>query len=68
MKQLARFTEEIHLGNIHNPHTDHHERLTEQVTVCPSCHSLRSLRHEGGVVHCLECAWGTPDIDHGKMA
>ncbi|HEY3379414.1 MAG TPA: hypothetical protein VGL77_18200 [Armatimonadota bacterium] len=60
MKHLARFSEKIHLGVVHNPHTDLRESFSEMVTVCPSCHSLRSLRHEGDIVHCLDCMWTTP--------
>jgi ribosomal protein L37AE/L43A len=68
MKQLARFFEEIHLGEVINPHTNHREVLTEMVTVCPSCHSLHSLRHDGDVVHCVHCYWSTPATDHASIA
>lgn len=66
MEQLSRFIEKIQVGNIHNPHTNRHEVLTEIVTVCPNCGGLRSLRHEGKMVKCLDCLWFTPDIDTTK--
>lgn len=68
MEQLARYFEEIHLGVVHNPHTNKHEALTEMVTVCPSCHSLNSLRHDGDVVHCQQCYWSTPVVKPMKAA
>ncbi len=60
MQPFARFLEEVRLGIVHDPHTDHHTLLTEMVTVCPSCRGLNSLRLYQSDVHCAECHWSTP--------
>ena len=68
MDQLYRYVETFHLGNVHNPHTGRREMLTEMVTVCPACGSLRSLRHEGKMVSCVNCLWMTPAIEQTEAA
>jgi hypothetical protein len=68
MRQLVQYFEEIRLGEVHNPHTNRREMLTEHVTVCPACRSLRSLRHEGNMVECVDCCWQSPVVDHSRVA
>jgi LSD1 subclass zinc finger protein len=59
MKLLQPFIEELSLGVLFDPHTKRKTLLTEKVTVCPSCRSLHSLRHDGQHVFCAECGWTT---------
>ncbi|MHB9132886.1 MAG: hypothetical protein ACYDBB_17600 [Armatimonadota bacterium] len=63
MKRLTQFLEELPVGVIHDPHTDQTIHLTESVTVCPACRGLNSLRREEEHVRCVECEWGTTDLE-----
>ena len=63
MQPFARFSEELHLGVIIDPHTEQQTTLTEMVTVCPSCHSLNSLRISDFMIRCVECSWSTPLLE-----
>lgn len=60
---LSHYIEEIHLGVLHDPHLSRPVMLTERVTVCPSCRSMHSLRHEDEQILCVECMWNTPLTD-----
>lgn len=68
MAQLSRFVEEIHLGTVHDPHTDRPFALTELVTVCPACLSLHSLRQEDIAIRCVECLWTVPAHEPVQVA
>lgn len=68
MKLFARFLEEIPLGVVDDPHSERPIVLTEMVTVCPACRSLHSLRHNGKVVHCVECFWSTAPLEPVQAA
>jgi len=57
MTLLRAYTEEIRLGVIHDPHTSRPTVLVENVTVCPACRSLHSLRQDGKRVFCTACGW-----------
>ncbi len=59
METLTRFLEEIHLGVIEDPHTNSRMVLTEQVTVCPACRGLHTLRQEHDRIRCAVCAWAS---------
>jgi len=59
MHKLLPFLQEIRLGVVHDPHTRREVLLTEQVTVCPSCQRLHSLRHDNREVSCIDCGWST---------
>lgn len=60
MTTLHKYTEELHLGVVDDPHHEQPALLTERVTVCPSCYNLRSLRQGDEAVHCIECLWSNP--------
>jgi len=59
MKLLQPFIEELPLGVHFDPHTRRKTVLFEKVTVCPSCRSLHTLRHDGQHVFCTDCDWST---------
>jgi hypothetical protein len=59
MGVLARYIEELRLGVLYDPHTDSRHVLTELITVCPECHSVNSLSHNGEGIACSACGWAT---------
>ena len=68
MELLTPFIEEFRLGIVDDPHTRRKTVLTEMVTVCPACRSFHSLRHEGRVIYCTECAWSTREKEPAHAA